>query len=1075
MRSGVRSAVAFGVLIILLTVGAGGAGGQTSGQPTWSAGDVGAPAIQGSATLDNGTFTITAGGTRIGNRVDQFHFVYQVVQGDVDIRARVDSVSDADPWSKAGVMIRGSLSADAAHGYALVSSEMGTWFQRRKRAGGSTTRTAGVAVAPPEWVRLVRRGNTVSAYTSANGASWSLIASDTIQLGATAYVGLAVSSHNASTATTAMLSQTSVTPLGLPAGQQAADIGSPAIAGSTSYANGAYQIHAGGVDIWGTSDQFHYIYQQASGDLDLRVRVNSMTLSASWAKAGVMIRETLTAGSTHAYSALSGDQGFVFHRRPAANSTTVSTPGSMRVAPGWVRLTRSGTLFTAYESIDGQTWSPIASDSIPMADTVYVGIAVTSQNPTTATDVVADAFTVTQTGPENQPPAVSLSSPANNATFTAPASIAMTANASDPENQLTRVEFYNGPTLLGTDTAAPYSFTWPSVPVGTYSLTARAYDADGLNATSAAVSITVTAAANQPPTVSITSPANNATFTAPASITITANAADAENQLTRVEFYNGSTLLGTDASAPYAFTWGNVAPGTYLLRGIAFDSAGASGSSATVTVTVSGTASGLVAAYGLNEGTGTTVNDNSGTGLTGSMSGASWVAGRYGQALSLDGASSVVAFGDVDLTGSFTVMGWMQTRSLYSNSCASFVMKAFDYGFEVCNGSLRARIGSGNGWSTYAIRPLTTADLNVWKHIAMTYNGTTVRLYIDGVLISSATGAHVSNNNPLLFGRWTPASEYWNGVVDEVRIYSRMLSQAEVQTDMTTPIGSGPANQAPIATLTEPANGATFSAPANITLTATASDADGSVARVDFYSGGTLLGSDTTAPYSFTWPDVAAGTYALKATAVDDAGASGSSSVASVTVTGPNQPPTVSITSPSTNATFAAPASIAITANAADPENQLTRVEFYNGTTLLGTDTTAPYSFTWSSVPAGTYSLTARAYDAAGLNTTSAGVSITVTAVASQPPTGVIFQASVDHAIVVSYQVDVFAAGADPATAAPIATINVGKPAPDADNDITVAIAGFFSALAPGTYQLTVASLNADGMSRSAPAVTFVR
>jgi hypothetical protein len=549
------------------------------------------------------------------------------------------------------------------------------------------------------------------------------------------------------------------------------------------------------------------------------------------------------------------------------------------------------------------------------------------------------------------------------------------------------------------------------------------------------------------------------------------------------------------------------------------------------------------------------------------MSGASWVAGRYGQALSLNGVSSVVAFGDVDLTGSFTVMGWMQTRQLYSNTCASFVMKAFDYGFEVCNGSLRARIGSGNGWSTYAIRPLTTADLNVWKHLAMTYDGTTVRMYIDGVLINSATGAHVSNNNPLLFGRWTPASEYWDGVVDEVRIYNRMLSQAEVQTDMTTPIGGGPANQAPTATLTAPANGAAYTAPASITMTATASDADGSVARVDFYNGTTLLGSDSTAPYAFTWSSVAAGTYALKATAVDNAGASGSSSVASVTVTGPNQPPTVSLSSPANNATFAAPATITITGNAADPENQLTRVEFYNGatllgsdttapyaftwsavpvgsysltaraydaagltttsaavnitvtanqpptvaitspannatftaaanititasaadpenqvtrvefyrgTTLLGSDTTAPYAFTWAAVPAGTYSLTARAYDAAGLTTTSAAVNITVTAVADDPPTTVVFQASVDHAIVTSYQVEVFAQGANPDTATPIAATDVGKPAPNASNDISVAIPTFFAALAPGTYQLTVAARNAAGVSRSVP-VTFVR
>jgi hypothetical protein len=85
-----------------------------------------------------------------------------------------------------------------------------------------------------------------------------------------------------------------------------------------------------------------------------------------------------------------------------------------------------------------------------------------------------------------------------------------------------------------------------------------------------------------------------------------------------------------------------------------------------------------------------------------------------------------------------------------------------------------------------------------------------------------------------------------------------------------------------------------------------------------------------------------------------------------------------------------------------------------------------------------------------------------------------VFQASVDHAVVTSYQVEVFAQGANPDTAPPIAATDIGKPAPDASNDISAAIPTFFAGLAPGTYQLTVAARNAAGVSRSVP-VTFVR
>jgi hypothetical protein len=196
-----------------------------------------------------------------------------------------------------------------------------------------------------------------------------------------------------------------------------------------------------------------------------------------------------------------------------------------------------------------------------------------------------------------------------------------------------------------------------------------------------------------------------------------------------------------------------------------------------------------VGAWGFNEGTGTTLEDSSGNGRTGAISNATWTTGQFGQALNFTG-NGVVNLGDFDLTGPFTVMAWMQTRSLYAGTCGSLVMKALDYGFELCGSQLAAKIAAGGtNWSATVSQPFTTADLNVWKHVAMTYDGTTLRFYIGGALINSAAGAHTTNNNPLLFGRWNPASEYWNGLIDEVRIYSRALSQAEVQVDMATPVG----------------------------------------------------------------------------------------------------------------------------------------------------------------------------------------------------------------------------------------------------------------------------------------------
>jgi hypothetical protein len=146
----------------------------------------------------------------------------------------------------------------------------------------------------------------------------------------------------------------------------------------------------------------------------------------------------------------------------------------------------------------------------------------------------------------------------------------------------------------------------------------------------------------------------------------------------------------------------------------------------------------------------------------------------------------------------------------------------------------------------------------------------------------------------------------------------------------------------------------------------------------------------------------------------------------------------------------------------------IARVEFYNGATLLNTDTVAPYAFTWSSVAAGTYAVRAVAYDNGGSSATSATSTITVSTTTTPPATGIAFQASVDHATLVTrYELRIFASGANPATATPLAVSDLGKPAPAANGDIIVDRAAFFSALAPGSYVAAVAAIGTGGASIS--------
>jgi hypothetical protein len=409
--------------------------------------------------------------------------------------------------------------------------------------------------------------------------SWTNVPAGSYSLTAIAYDSAGASTTSAAVAVT--VNGPSGT---LPAGQQNRDIGPPDVAGSAAYGNGAYTIRGAGTDIWRASDQFHFVYRQVTGDTELIARVASMVNTNEWAKAGVMVRETLAADSSNVLMLMSAASGYLFQRRQTTAGASIATFGTLDTGPGWVRLVRRGNIFEGYESADGSHWVLVGTDTVAMAATVYVGLAVTSHNYTTATTAVIDNFTVSgQVG--NQPPAVSLTSPTTGATFTAPATLNMAATASDPENRLARVEFYNGTTLLFNDTAAPYAWSWTNVAAGTYTLTARAYDSDGAQASSTAVTVTV-GSSNGAPTVALTSPANGATLTAPATINMAANASDPENQMARVEFYNGTTMLGSDTSAPYTYSWTNVGAGTYALTAVAVDAAGNRTTSSAASVTV---------------------------------------------------------------------------------------------------------------------------------------------------------------------------------------------------------------------------------------------------------------------------------------------------------------------------------------------------------------------------------------------------------------------------------------------------------------------------------------------------------
>lgn len=175
----------------------------------WRNSDIGTPR-PGNANLEGSEFTTAASGVDIWGNSDSFHYIYQPIAGDVSVTARVTSVDAVNPWAKAGVMIRDGLGADAKNAFVGITVANGATFQRRVATAGTTVSTKQSAIVPPYWVRLVRRGNSVTGSISINGNSWMELGSETITFTNQVYVGLAHTSHDPALIGLATLDQVSV-------------------------------------------------------------------------------------------------------------------------------------------------------------------------------------------------------------------------------------------------------------------------------------------------------------------------------------------------------------------------------------------------------------------------------------------------------------------------------------------------------------------------------------------------------------------------------------------------------------------------------------------------------------------------------------------------------------------------------------------------------------------------------------------------------------------------------------------------------------------------------------------------
>ncbi|HKW31740.1 MAG TPA: protease pro-enzyme activation domain-containing protein [Candidatus Acidoferrum sp.] len=433
----------------------------------WSDGDIGSVGVAGSASYSNGTFAVSgAGSGTMITSADSFHFVYQTLNGDGTVVARVLSVQGSSA-AQAGIMIRETLASGANHAFLFdyASSILAT--ERTTTGSGSSYQSVGSATLP-YWIKLTRSGNLFTMFGSADGVNWvQLGTNQTVTMASSVYVGLAVSNRTtASTATatfdsvslssaqspapvisavsattgaigsqivisgtgfgatqsgSAVLlngaamtinswSATSIT-VTIPAGATTGpllvsvaptmndsnpvrfavtsqplpiswldqDVGAVGVFGSAGYSNGAFTVAgAGNGTMITASDSFHFVYQPLTGDCTIIARVVSVQGSSA-AQIGIMVRETLDPGANHV---------FVFDYPPSVLMTDRTSPGTSSsyqwvgsaTPPNWLKLVRSGNVFSMYGSTNGTTWAQLGtSQTVIMAPNIYGGLAVSNR------------------------------------------------------------------------------------------------------------------------------------------------------------------------------------------------------------------------------------------------------------------------------------------------------------------------------------------------------------------------------------------------------------------------------------------------------------------------------------------------------------------------------------------------------------------------------------------------------------------------------------------------------------------------------------------------------------------------
>jgi hypothetical protein len=314
----------------------------------------------------------------------------------------------------------------------------------------------------------------------------------------------------------------------------------------------------------------------------------------------------------------------------------------------------------------------------------------------------------------------------------------------------------------------------------------------------------VPASDTEGPSVAISAPLAGAVVSGTVSLTATAGDNVA---VAGVRFLvDGVAIAAEDISVPYSVAWnaGTATAGAHQLTAVARDGAGNTTTSAAIGITVAAVApAGLVVALGFDEASGTIATDRSGFAHNAVLSNTTWTpSGKFGSALTFNGTTSWATVADtniLDLTTGMTLSAWVKPTSItsdYRTILSKERAPGLSYALYAADGASRPPAGYINtGASDIAVIGGVNLAVNTWTHVAVTYSGTVMQIYVNGTLAGTqnATGTIRTSTGALRIGGNSVWGEYFAGTIDEVRVYNRAQTASEIQADMARAISPPPA------------------------------------------------------------------------------------------------------------------------------------------------------------------------------------------------------------------------------------------------------------------------------------------